>query len=100
MRLSVVIPAYRETENLEILLPKIKENLNKKYLEQYEIIIVDALEKIDNTEEICIKNSVKYFHRENGNNYGDAIRTGINKAENDYILVMDADRFTFTRRNW
>lgn len=91
MKLSVLLPAYEEEENLKSLLPKIKENLEKVENLEYEILVVDSIEKTDNTKEVCVKNNVKYFNRENGEYYGDAIRTGINKAQKDYLLVMDAD---------
>ena len=91
MKLSVVLPSYNEASNLEVLIPNIKENLEKDNTIEYEILVIDSIEKLDNTQEICEKNNIKYFKRENGNSYGDAIRTGIQKAQNDYILVMDAD---------
>ena len=91
MKLSVLLPAYNEAENLKTLIPEIKENLSKINNLEYEILVVDSKEELDNTEEICKKNNIKYYTRENGNSYGDAIRTGIKKAENDYLLVMDAD---------
>lgn len=90
MKLSVIIPSYNEADNLKILLPKLKQNLDLLNIE-YEILIIDSMEKIDETEEVCKENNVRYVKREKGNNYGDAIRTGIQKAKNDYILVMDAD---------
>ncbi|MDO5555868.1 MAG: glycosyltransferase [Clostridia bacterium] len=91
MNLSVIIPSYNEAENLKNLIPKIKENLEQLKELEYEILIIDTMEKTDNTDEICAENSVNYFNRENGDNYGDAIRTGISKAKNDYLLIMDAD---------
>lgn len=91
MKLSVLLPSYNEEENLKTLLPQIKENLDKEENLEYEILVVDSMEKTDNTKEVCEENNVKYFNRENGNNYGDAIRTGIAKAQNDYLLIMDAD---------
>ncbi len=93
MNLSIVIPAYLEADNLKKLLPNININIQKNNsISDYEILVIDAIEKIDETEEICESiDNVKYYHRENGNNYGDAIRTGIKKAKNEYILVMDAD---------
>lgn len=90
MNLSIVLPAYEEAENLKILLPQIKENM-EKYNIEHEIIIVDAMQLNDNTREVCEKNNVKYLNRENGDNYGDAIRTGIKNAQNEYLLIMDAD---------
>lgn len=91
MNLTVLLPSYNEEENLKTLLPQIKENLEKAENLEYEILVVDSVEKTDNTKEVCEKNKVKYFKRENGDKYGDAIRTGIEKAQNDYLLIMDAD---------
>jgi dolichol-phosphate mannosyltransferase len=88
MELSIVIPAYKEAENLDIILTKIKEVVKDM---DYEIIIIDTMEAMDNTEEVCTKHTVKYFHREGGNTYGDAIRSGFQKATKEYLLIMDAD---------
>ena len=90
MQISVLLPAYNEGENLKNLIPQIKQELEEENI-NYEILIVDSMNKIDDTEEIAKENNVKYYHRENGDNYGDAIRTGILKAQNEYLLVMDAD---------
>lgn len=91
MKLSVLLPSYNEAENLKELIPQIKENLGKIREIEYEILIVDSMEQLDNTESICKENDVKYYRREKGDNYGDAIRTGIKNAQNDYLLIMDAD---------
>lgn len=88
MTLSVVIPAYREAENLQIILPKIHEALKGM---DYEVNIIDTMEPLDDTEAVCLQNDVNYYHREGGNLYGDAIRTGIKVAQKDHILIMDAD---------
>ena len=90
MQISVLLPAYNEGENLKNLIPQIKQELEEENI-NYEILIVDSMNKTDGTEEIAKENNVKYYHRENGDNYGDAIRTGILKAQNEYLLVMDAD---------
>jgi len=90
MSVSVVLPSYKEAENLTELLPAIKKALSC-IGQPYEILVVDTMTKTDNTDEICLKNNCTYINRENGNNYGDAIRTGINKAANKYTVVMDAD---------
>lgn len=88
--LSVVLPSYKEAENLENILPKIVSCL-KKIDVLYEIIVVDTMKKTDNTEEICAKNGVRYVKREDGNDYGNAIRTGIHESEGEYTVFMDAD---------
>ena len=88
MLLSVIIPSYKEAENLEIILPQIKKCLAGI---DAEILVIDTSVPIDNTPQICAKNGVVYVPRSGGNNYGDAIRTGIKRATGEYSLVMDAD---------
>jgi dolichol-phosphate mannosyltransferase len=90
MSISVVIPAYQEAENLADLLPRLNDVL-VQIKRPYEILVIDTMSSMDNTEEICQKNKCVYINRENGNGYGDAIRTGIRKASNKYLVVMDAD---------
>ena len=90
MDISVIIPAYQEQENLEVLLPKLIRVLAGLGL-QYEILVVDTLEKMDATDEVCRLNQVTYVNRENGNSYGDAIRTGIRRSSGAKVLIMDAD---------
>jgi len=90
LELSVIIPAYLEEENLKFLLPKLKNVLDSTNI-NYEIIIVDSIEPLDNTGNICQDYNVKYINRESGNSYGDAVRTGINQAIGEKVLFMDAD---------
>lgn len=88
--LNIIIPAYLEEENLRILLPRIKavaDDLKVKY----EIVIVDTMTEMDNTHKVCDELQVKYINRENGNKYGDAIRTAIQHSNATHILFMDAD---------
>lgn len=86
--ISVVLPTYLEGENLEKILPKIHSKLSEI---QHEILVVDTMTSMDDTPNICSKNDVRYVNRIGGNNYGDAIRTGIKLADGDYIVIMDAD---------
>ncbi|MCL6588755.1 MAG: glycosyltransferase [Firmicutes bacterium] len=90
MDISVVIPAYQEKENLEVLLPRLISVLGGLGV-QYEVLVVDALEKMDDTDDVCRRNQVTYLNRINGNSYGDAIRTGIQCSRGAKVLVMDAD---------
>lgn len=90
MNLSVVLPAYKEAENLKTLLPQIKRKLMEINIE-HEILVIDAMNEIDNTKKVCQENNVIYVNRKNGDSYGDAIRTGIKEANNEYLLIMDAD---------
>ncbi|MCI1769535.1 MAG: glycosyltransferase [Mageeibacillus sp.] len=89
--LSVVIPAYREAENLKSILPRLVRTL-KAACSEWEILIVDTMEPTgDGTEEVCLANGATYVNRKGGNLYGDAIRTGFAAARFERICVMDAD---------
>lgn len=90
MELSVVLPSYMEEENLVILLPEINKALDELKI-KYEVLIIDAMENIDTTNQICKEFKANHINREEGNSYGDAIRTGINKAKYNKILIMDSD---------
>ncbi|MCP4179893.1 MAG: glycosyltransferase [bacterium] len=90
LSLSVIIPAYLEEENLRILLPRLIKTLNDVGISN-EILIIDTMESMDNTELAVSSLGAIYINRENGNNYGDAVRTGIKKAKGESILFMDAD---------
>lgn len=88
MKLSIVIPAYKEAENLSVILPQLKETLKNI---DFDINIVDTMEPMDNTKEVCQQYKVNYIPRRGGNTYGDAIRTGFQFAKNERLLIMDAD---------
>ncbi|AKL97707.1 glycosyltransferase family 2 protein [Endomicrobium proavitum] len=90
MSISVVIPAYKEEENLKTLLPQIKKYLTLAGI-THEIIAVGPLTDNDNSKQVCQNSGCIYVNRENGDTYGDAVRTGIKAAKNEYLLMMDAD---------
>lgn len=90
MDISIILPAYNEAENLANILPKINHVLSSTNL-LYEILVIDTIEPLDDTEKICGTNHACYIPRTGGNLYGDAIRTGFAKADGTYIVVMDAD---------
>ena len=85
-----MLPSYKEAENLKKVLPNIHSNVSQLKIE-YEVLVIDTIEKMDDTENVCVANRAQYITRENGNLYGDAIRTGINKANGKYLVIMDAD---------
>jgi len=90
MKISVILPAYREAENLRNLLPQINSVLKKIDVDS-EVLVVDTMEALDDTPAVATENCVRYISRRGGNLYGDAIRTGIQEAQGQYILFMDAD---------
>lgn len=89
MAISTVLLAYKEAENLRVLLPKIKNELNKTG-EEYEIIIIDTKEPLDDTPEVCEQFGARYVNQRYPC-FGGAFRTGIEEARFDKFLIMDSD---------
>ena len=84
------MPCYLEEENLRLLLPRLVKELTT-IGDTFEILIIDTMQPMDNTKDVCNANKATYIPRETGNNYGDAIRTGIKYAHGEYTIFMDAD---------
>lgn len=90
LELSVLIPAYLEAESLRDLLPDIKSGV-AALTPSFEILIIDTQQPMDDTAAVCQLSGVRHIHRSGGNQYGDAVRTGIAQARGHHILSMDAD---------
>ena len=88
--LTVILPAYKEAENLSLLLPQLIKVLNNIDTET-EILVIDSELPLDNTESICKENGVIWLPRKGGNRYGDAIRTGIRASLGKFVIIMDSD---------
>lgn len=88
--LSIAIPSYREGDNLVDLLPAIKAAA-AALTARFEILILDTDPPFDQTPQVCAANDVRYLKRVGGNQYGDAVRTGIAQARGEFLLSMDAD---------
>lgn len=88
--LSVVMPAYREADSLRTLLPKLVPEV-QALTSDMEIIVVDSLSPLDNSRQICEENEVQYRSRTGGEDYGDAVRSGIQASRGRYVLLMDSD---------
>lgn len=87
--ISTILLAYKEAANLKILLPKIREELDKTG-EQYEILIIDSEVPLDDTSLVCQENNCKYINQEEPY-FGGAFRTGIKYASMDKFLILDSD---------
>lgn len=88
--LSIVLPAYQEEMNLQILIPRVLQVISDLGLNA-EVLIVDTQTQMDNTKELCEQYHIRHVERENGNYFGCAVRTGIAKANGEHLLFMDAD---------
>ena len=89
MGISVVLLAYKEEENLRVLLPQIIENVIKCG-EEYEVLVVDTAEPLDNTKSVCEEYGARYINQEQPG-FGGAFRTAIKYATMDKFLIMDSD---------
>jgi glycosyltransferase involved in cell wall biosynthesis len=86
-RISVVIPALNEAENLPHVLPYLPEWID-------EVLLVDGGSS-DNTIEVARRlwPSVKVVHQ-TGRGKGNALKDGFSAATGDIIVMMDADGST------
>lgn len=93
-KVSIIIPAYNEEENISILLEQInktrlKENLN------CEVVVVDdgSTDKTFDSANRCAKeyNFVKVIKHNKNLGKTDAIISGVNVSDGDLIVLMDAD---------
>ncbi len=90
VELTVSIAAYREAENLSLMLPSIKAAA-AALTARYEVLVVDTQEPMDDTQAVCAAHGVRHIRRAGGNSYGDATRTILREARGTYLLNMDAD---------
>lgn len=88
--LSVVLPAYMEEENLRVLLPRVVATLDALGI-AWEVIVVDTNPPIDQTAAVCHANGCQCVPRAGGNDFGDAVRTGILQSRGERVILMDAD---------
>lgn len=89
-RISVVIPAHNEAENLSRLVPGLQDALGKHL---HEVIAVNA-ESTDNTAETGKKLERNYpFFRmiSSASGVGHALRAGYEAATGDWVFSIDAD---------
>lgn len=82
MSISVILAAKNESAGIGQIIDQVKPYAN-------EVIVVDGHSK-DETKEIAIQHGAKVI-LDNGKGKGDAYRVGINAAEGDIIVFIDAD---------
>lgn len=89
MSISAVLLAYKEEENLRVLIPQIRAQL-EKLPEEYTITVVDTAEPLDGTESVCRELGAEYVNQRYPG-FGGALRTGIEEVRGDKFLIMDSD---------
>ncbi len=99
LELSVVLPAYKERENLAVFIPGIEEEFKGT---DFEIIVVDDNSK-DGTRELLDTLNLTYrnivlVERPALLGIGSALRDGFNKARGVFVMSVDAD-LSFTTQD-
>jgi glycosyltransferase involved in cell wall biosynthesis len=94
IKVSAVLPAYNEAENIE----KTIFDLNKvllNNLSEYEIIVVDDGSQDDTFKKLAAlseeNQAVKVLRHELNKGYGAALRTGFESASFSWLFFMDSD---------
>ena len=90
--LTLIMPAYNEAESLQIFLPSV---ISFCIQNSFELIVINDGSQ-DNTpkvlEDFSQKHEVlKVLHHKLNKGYGAAIKTGIQNANTEYVITLDAD---------
>jgi len=87
IKTSIIVPAYNEEEAIA----KVISELRKYLIQDCEIIAVND-GSTDETRKILEQISdIKIIHHIQNRGYGAALKSGIQKAQGEYILIIDAD---------
>jgi dolichol-phosphate mannosyltransferase len=95
MKLSVVIPAYNEEQNIAACLHELRKTFGEKYRIPYEIICVNDNSR-DNTEKVIRgvmqeDPCVRIVNRRPPGGFGRAIRSGLEHVTGDVVIIYMAD---------
>lgn len=97
MKVSVILPTYNEARNIVRLITEVRACITAPW--ECEIVVVDdnSSDGTCGAVESCFGDdpAVTTILRTSDRGLANSIRTGIDQAEGDYILVMDTD---FTHR--
>lgn len=89
IKLSVIIPVFNEVETVKEIIDQVKavkiENLEK------ELIVIDDCSSDGTRKVLKGINGIKLLSHKSNMGKGVAIRTGLNHADGDIIIIQDAD---------
>ncbi|MCQ8103105.1 glycosyltransferase family 2 protein [Methylomonas sp. SURF-2] len=88
--ISVVIPAYNEQGAIHHTVNEIRHTLESMSIDGYEIIVVND-GSTDNTAEEALESGAKVVNHPHNVGYGKSLKSGILAANNDAIVITDAD---------
>lgn len=90
---SIIVPTYREAQNIPVLVDQIDRNMRKSDL-RYEIIVVDdysADGMIEIVEQLRSRYNITLKVRRSQRGLSSAVLAGLQMAKGDIFVVMDAD---------
>ncbi|MCP4551133.1 MAG: glycosyltransferase family 2 protein [Bacteroidetes bacterium] len=95
-KLSIIIPAYNESNTIQLILKKIEETELINAIKKEIIIINDC--STDKTEALIHEYmesnpqiNIKYFAQKKNRGKGAAIHYGISKSTGEFLIIQDAD---------
>ncbi len=86
VRVSIIIPAYNEAENIGALLKRLKGVASN----DWEIIVINDCSD-DRTPDICLEYGVKVVSHPYRMGNGASIKTGMRNAVGEILVLMDGD---------
>ena len=96
LKLSIVIPAYNEEKTIGAILDRVREVKLPGGMDK-ELIIVDDHSSdgtaafIQAYSEKHSEGGIRFFRHERNSGKGAALRTGIQHAKGDFVVIQDAD---------
>lgn len=91
MKLSIIIPVFNEEKTIVEVLDRVRKEVIPQV--EKEIIVVDDGSKDTTRQKLkaITANDLKIIFHEKNSGKGAAVRTGIENATGDYIIIQDAD---------
>ena len=94
-KLSVIIPARNEAENLPICIAEICKALDSEYID-HEILVINDGSNDDTIEQLDLLSSrfptIRYFENKKEHGFGRAVGIGLKQFAGDAVAIMMADR--------
>lgn len=87
---TIIIPAYNEEQSIGGVIDEIKQTLKTVSLDIPIIVVDDG--STDKTSDIAKSKLVQVFRHEENRGYGAALKTGIHRADTEFIIIVDADK--------
>lgn len=90
MRLSIIVPAYNEQDNLPPFLTELQSYLCH-HRPEHEIVVVNDGSTDRTAEVLGSFPGIRVVHHIRNKGYGAALKTGIRQAAGELVLTMDSD---------